>query len=83
MDRDEVMIGIVGKDGIGPGIPVADGLLAQEVVFVGEAPPDVAIGAKASCHVAAQQFARFARHAVEAPAPTVVGMEQDEVLLDA
>ena len=78
-----MMIGIVGKDGIGPSIPVADGLLAQEVVFVGEAPPDVAVSTEASSHITAQQFARFARHLIEAPAAAIVGMEHDEILLDA
>ena len=83
VDGDEVMIGIVGKDGIGPCIPVADGLLAQEVVFVGEAPPDVAISTEACRNISAQQFACFAWHLIEAPAAAIVGMEHDEILLDA
>ena len=64
-------------------VPVGLALRAHDVELVRHRPPDVAVRREPGHAVAQVAVVRLGRHPVEAPAAAIVGMEQDEVGLDA
>jgi hypothetical protein len=57
--------------------------LFHEIPFVRERPPNIAIGREPRDDIMQVTVIRIRRHPVEAPMPLVVGMEQNDVCLDA
>ena len=62
------------------GIPFLPGALGQ-LIFIGQTPPDVGIGRKPAQQIIQVLQIFFVTHAVEAPA--VIGVEQDQIDLNA
>ena len=82
VDRLEMPRRIVLLDDVEEAVPARDRLhVDQEVVFVGERPPDVAKSAEAGDEIAHVAIVLLGRH--RAIAPAVVGVEDDDVGFDA
>ena len=75
VDGAQVRVRIALLDDEAEAVPVRFGFFFHEIVFVGEGPPDVAIGGESGDDVA--QVAIIARgiHAIKAPATFVVGVK--------
>lgn len=82
MDRLEVSRRIVLFDDVEETVPACDRLYVEkEIVFVGERPPNVAKDAKTSNEIADIALVLLGTH--RAIAPAVIGVEDDNVGLDA
>ena len=68
-------------DDVEEAIPIGHFFALHQIEFIGERPPDVAIGGEAGDDVAEVAIVGFTRHFRIAPA--VVGMKQDEIGFDA
>ena len=82
VDRAQSVVRIGGDQHLEQMIPVGDSLSLHDVVFIGHRPPDVAIRPEARGHVAKIALVVGAPHARIA-ALLVIGVEQDDVRLDA
>ena len=81
MDGPEMTVRIVPYQQIRVVFPVLLRFGFQQVIFVREAPPDVAEGRKAGNDIAPVEVVRFPGHAGKAP--TVIGMHNDQVRLNS
>ena len=81
VNRAEVIEGVVIGENASVAIPIGVGFRLQQVVFVGQRPPHVAISAEARNDVAQIAVVDLGGHRLIAP--LVVGMEEDEIGLDA
>ena len=82
VDRLQVTVGVVLLEDVEVAVPLAERLgVEQEVVFVGERPPDVAVGGEPRREIGDIAEVLLRRHVAVAPA--VVGVEDDDVGLDA
>jgi hypothetical protein len=83
VDRPQMPVRVgVGHD-LEESLPVGVGLGLHEVELVGQRPPDVPVGGQPGDDVPQVTVVGRRRHPVEPPVPFVVGVEQDQVGLDA
>ena len=82
VNRAQMVVGIAQTDDVKKPIPHFHRLVAQhKVVLVGHRPPNVGIGRQAGYHVAQIGEVALVRHGGKSPA--IVGMEENQVGLDA
>jgi len=58
-------------------------LFFHEIVFVGEGPPDIAIGSEPAKHIPEIMVVLRRSHAIEAPMSFIVRMKKDEIGFDS
>ena len=78
-----MLVGIVRSDDLAEADEVGFVLILEGIPLVRERPPDVAMRAQAGDDVAQVAVVVLCAHVVEAPVALVIGMEEDEVGLDA
>src|SRR5215469_16336607 len=77
----QMAVGVFGLHDTKEVIPVGHCLRANQIVLVGNRPPDISECSKASDGVAEIEVVDFVGHGLVAP--RVVGVEEDAVCLDA
>ena len=83
VDRRQPMVRVGVVHDLDHAVPIRLLLLRHEVVLVGQRPPHVAKRGQPADDVPQVAVVGLVRHAVEAPVAFVVGMQQNDVGLDA